>query len=84
VEQGEHTSIAGGSANFYNHVGNQFGHCSENSEEFYLQTQLYHSWAYTQKMLHHIQGHRSTMFIAALFIIVEIIYSENGNNLDVL
>jgi hypothetical protein len=25
VEQGEHSSIAGGSSNLYNHFGNQFG-----------------------------------------------------------
>ena len=30
VEQGEHSSIACGSANLYNHVGNQFGSFSEN------------------------------------------------------
>ena len=32
VEQGEHSSIAGGSANLYNHFGNQFGGFSENWE----------------------------------------------------
>jgi hypothetical protein len=32
VEQGEHSSIAGGSANFYNHFGNQFDSFSENWE----------------------------------------------------
>jgi hypothetical protein len=30
VEQGEHSSIACGSAKLYNHVGNQFGSFSEN------------------------------------------------------
>ena len=30
VEQGKHSSIAGGSANVYNHVGNQFGNFTEN------------------------------------------------------
>ena len=32
VEQGEHSSIAGGSANLYNHSGNQFGGFSENCD----------------------------------------------------
>ena len=32
VEQGEHSSIAGGSANVYNHFENQFGGFSENWE----------------------------------------------------
>jgi hypothetical protein len=32
VEQGEHSSIAGGSANLYNHFGNQLGSFSENWE----------------------------------------------------
>lgn len=30
LEQGEHSFIAGGSANLFNHFGNQFGVCSEN------------------------------------------------------
>ena len=30
VEQGEHSSIAGGSTNLYNHFENQFGGFSEN------------------------------------------------------
>ena len=30
VEQGEHSSIAGGSANLYNHFGNEFCIFSEN------------------------------------------------------
>jgi hypothetical protein len=32
MEQGEHFSIAGGSANLYNHFGNQFDNLSENLE----------------------------------------------------
>jgi hypothetical protein len=32
MEQGEHSSIAGRSANLYNHSGNQFGSFSENWE----------------------------------------------------
>ena len=53
VEQGEHSSIAGGIAHLYNHFENQFGSFSETWEEFYLNTQLYHSWADPQMMLHH-------------------------------
>ena len=53
VEQGEHSSIAGGNANLYNHFGNQYGGFSENWESTYLTIQQYHSWAYTQKMLNH-------------------------------
>jgi hypothetical protein len=33
----------------------QFG-LSENWEELYLKTQLYHSWTYTQKMSHYTTG----------------------------
>ena len=36
VEQGEHSSIAGGSANLKKHFGNEFGSFSENREQFYL------------------------------------------------
>ena len=43
MEQGEHSSIAGGNANIYNHLGNQFGGFSESWEYFCLNTQLYHS-----------------------------------------
>jgi hypothetical protein len=32
VEQGKHSSIAGGSENLYNHSGNQFGGFSEDWE----------------------------------------------------
>jgi hypothetical protein len=32
VQQGEHSSIAGGNVNLYNHFGNQFGGFSENWE----------------------------------------------------
>jgi hypothetical protein len=46
-------SIAGKSANLYNHFGNQFVGFSENWEYFYLNSQLYHFWAYNQKILHH-------------------------------
>jgi hypothetical protein len=51
VEKEEHSSIAGGIASWYNHSGNQFGSSSENWTYYYLRTQQYYSWAYTQKML---------------------------------
>jgi hypothetical protein len=51
VVKEEHSSIAGGIASWYNHVGNQYDHSSENWTQCYLRTQLYYSWAYTQKML---------------------------------
>ena len=50
VEQGKHSSTASGSANLYNHFGHQYGSFLENWEFIYLKTQLYHSWAYTQRM----------------------------------
>jgi hypothetical protein len=53
VEQGEHSSTAGGSADLYNHSGNQCGGFSEDWGEFYLKTHLHHSWAHALKMLHH-------------------------------
>jgi hypothetical protein len=44
-------SIAGGIASWHNHAGIQSGSSSENWKYFYLKTQLYHYWAYTQKMI---------------------------------
>jgi hypothetical protein len=38
VEQGEHSFTAGGTANLYNHPGNQSVSCSENWEQFYYKT----------------------------------------------
>jgi hypothetical protein len=49
----ERYSIAGGIASWYNNSGNQFGGSSENWTKYYLKTQQYHSWAYTQKMFQH-------------------------------
>jgi hypothetical protein len=51
VEKEEHSSIDGRIISWYNHSGNQFGSSSENWTKYYLRTQLYHSWTYTQKML---------------------------------
>ncbi|KAL6061214.1 hypothetical protein STEG23_014647, partial [Scotinomys teguina] len=53
VEQEEHSSTFGGNADWYNHSGKQYGKFSENWESFFLQTQPYHSWAYTQRMPSH-------------------------------
>jgi hypothetical protein len=56
VEKKKHSSIAGGITSWYNHSGNQFGISSETEHStYYLRTQQYHSWAYTQKMLQHIR-----------------------------
>jgi hypothetical protein len=57
MEKEEHSSIAGGSANLYNHGGNQYGDSSESWESICLKTQLYHSWAHTQMMFHVPTGH---------------------------
>jgi hypothetical protein len=51
VEKEEHSSMVGGIASWYNQSGNQSGDFSENwTWYYYLRTQLYHSWAYIQKM----------------------------------
>jgi hypothetical protein len=71
VEQGEHSSIAGRSTQLHSHFGIQYGGFSEIWDFDSVRTQLHHSWAYAQKMLHHTY-HKdicSTMFIAALFIV---------------
>jgi len=49
VEKEEHSSIVGGIADWYNHSGNQSGGSSENWTLSSLRTQLYFSWAYTQR-----------------------------------
>jgi hypothetical protein len=54
VEKEEHSSIAGGIANLYNHSENQSGGFSK--IYIYLKTQQYHSWEYTQKMPHYATG----------------------------
>jgi hypothetical protein len=55
VEKEEHSYIAGGIASWYKNSGNQFVISSENWAQYYLRTQLYHSSAYTQKMLKHVK-----------------------------
>jgi hypothetical protein len=63
VEKKEHSSIAVGIASWYNYSGNEFGGSSENWKWYYLRTQQYYSWAYTQKMLQHvIRTHASLYF----------------------
>ena len=54
VEKDEHSSTTGGVASWYNQSGNQSGCSSENWECYCQRTLLYHSWAYTQKILHHV------------------------------
>jgi hypothetical protein len=68
VEKEEHSSIAGGIVGWYNHLVNQSGSFSENWKQLYLNTHLYHSCEYTQKMFQHSKRTHA-MFIAALFII---------------
>jgi hypothetical protein len=41
MEQGEHSSIAGGSANVDSPCGNQYGGCSESWESLYFKTLHY-------------------------------------------
>ena len=55
-EKEEHSFIADGIANWYNHSGNQSGDSSENWKYIYLNIHLYHSWKYTQKIPHHATG----------------------------
>jgi hypothetical protein len=54
VEKDDHSSIAGGVESWYNHSGNKSGSSLENWTYYFLRTQLYHSWAYTQKTLQHV------------------------------
>jgi hypothetical protein len=46
-------NIVGGIARLYNYSGKQSDSSSENWRKHYLRNQLYHSWAYTQKLLQH-------------------------------
>jgi hypothetical protein len=54
VEKEKHSSIAGGTASWNNHSGNEFGSSSESWTKFYQKIQQYHFLAYTQKMLQHV------------------------------
>jgi len=59
MEQGgEYFLIGSGSINLDKHLGNQFDCLTDNWEYFYLKTQLYHSWAYSQKMIYY---HKKTL-----------------------
>ena len=51
--KGERSYTTGRTANLYNHFVKQSEVLSENWKYFFLKTQLYHSWAYTQNMLQH-------------------------------
>ncbi|KAL6030791.1 hypothetical protein STEG23_018581 [Scotinomys teguina] len=65
VEQEEHFSTVGGNADWYNHCGKQYGEFSENWESFFLQTQPYHSWTYTQRMPSHTTRTHAQPFVIA-------------------
>jgi hypothetical protein len=52
VKKKEHSSIAGVIGRWYNHSEIQFEDLSKNWILYYQRTQIFHSWAYTQKMLH--------------------------------
>jgi hypothetical protein len=54
MEKEEHFSNVSEITRWYDYSGNQSGDSSQNWTSFYLRTQLYHSWAYTQKMLQYI------------------------------
>ena len=47
----EHLLIPGGSANLHSHYRKQCGSCLESWELIDFKIQLYHPWAYTQRML---------------------------------
>ena len=51
VEQGEHSSIAGGSTDLYGHFEGQSDRFSGDWESIYHMTQLNNSWTYTQRIL---------------------------------
>ena len=57
--KGNNSFIAGGSENLFNHLENQLCVCvcAEKQKKFYLKTQLYHQWAYTQMMLRYPTKH---------------------------
>ena len=55
VEKEEHSFIAGGNTNLYNHFENQYCGFSENWESIYLKTQHYHYWAHTYPIRAFIQ-----------------------------
>ena len=84
VEQEDHSSIAGGSSNFYNDYGNQFGSFLENWEQFYLKSQLYLGICPEDAPTLH-KDICATMFIETLFITAKRKKKnkETGNNLDV-
>ena len=70
MEQGEHSSIAGGSANLYNHFENQFGGFSEQGIVLPQEPAIPLLGIYPEDAPPSHKDTCSTMFIAALFIIV--------------
>ena len=71
MEQGEHSSVAGGSANLYSYFGNQYGYFSENRELIYLKIQpdIPLLGIYPKSAPPYHKDTHSTMFTAALFVI---------------
>jgi hypothetical protein len=69
VEKEEHSSIVVGLQASTTTLENSLV-VSQKCGQYYLRTQLYHSWAYNQKMLQHITRAYAQLFIAALFKII--------------
>lgn len=69
MQQGEHSSIVDGHANFYTENGNQYGIVLGNVELVKIKTQLSNSWPYAQRMfLPTKKDTCPTIFIGALLI----------------
>ena len=69
MEQREHSSIAGGSANLYNHSGNQFDGFSKNGIVLPQDSAILLLGIYPKDAPPYHKDMYATMFIAALFII---------------
>jgi hypothetical protein len=63
VDKKKHSSFAGVIESWYNHSGNQFNSSSEYWSVYYLNTQLYHSRVYTQKMLQHVIQTQAPLYL---------------------
>jgi hypothetical protein len=50
VEQGNHSSFADSGVNLYRPYGSQYNSASEDWKLIYLKTQIYHSYAYSQRV----------------------------------
>jgi hypothetical protein len=78
-DQGEYSLTADVSENLYSQYGNQYGGTSENWEEIYLKTQVYHSWSYTQRMFHPATRTLAQQYSLLLYSL----FPETVNILDV-